>query len=194
VTTLRTSQIFLVSLLSGLGVYATAADSHSSARVSENSSEHMVAQEWHPTDLKFRELFALPVGPRGLELSKKAISLAGQRVRLVGYIVREEKPIPGVLILAPLPISIGDEDEALANDLPPSAVFVHFQDRAVAEAARQVTGPVSVEGMFSMGPHDESDGHVSTFRIDIDSAAASAQRIAIPTHILTTSPLIGEDL
>ena len=40
-------------------------------------------------DLKFQELFKLPVGERGLEPSEKLVALDGKRVRIVGYMVQQ---------------------------------------------------------------------------------------------------------
>ncbi|MGZ3238104.1 MAG: hypothetical protein ACXU8A_12085, partial [Burkholderiaceae bacterium] len=82
------------------------------------------------TDLKFREFFKMPIGPRGLEPSAKLIDLSDKRVRLIGYMVRQETPTAGFFILAPLPIALGDEDESLSDDLPASTVFVHVDPPA----------------------------------------------------------------
>src|SRR5436190_3112155 len=49
-------------------------------------------------ELKFEDFFASPVGPRGLEFTEKVRSLDGKRVRIVGFMVRQEKPSPGVFI------------------------------------------------------------------------------------------------
>src|SRR5262245_11529790 len=76
------------------------------------------------TDLKFHEFFTMPVGPRGLEPTEKLLSLNGQRVRVVGYMAQQEAPVAGLFHLTPLPVALGEEDESLADSLPPSTVFV----------------------------------------------------------------------
>jgi hypothetical protein len=54
-------------------------------------------------ELKFREFFRLPIGPRGLEPSAKLQSLDGKRVRLIGYMADREEPASGFFTFAPLP-------------------------------------------------------------------------------------------
>ncbi|MGH9884568.1 MAG: hypothetical protein ACREBE_03515, partial [bacterium] len=70
------------------------------------------------SELRFGEIFEMPVGPRGLEPSAKLLELDGKHVRMRGYMVRAETPTPGVFILSPFPVALGDEDESLADDLP----------------------------------------------------------------------------
>lgn len=117
--------------------------------------------------LKFGEFFIMPVGPKGLEPTGKLLSLDGRRVRLVGYVVREETPVPGRLLLSPLPVSVGDEDESLADDLPPTAVFVHLQD-AKGRAAPYISGLLKLTGTLEVGAREESDGRVSAVRLVLD--------------------------
>ena len=77
-------------------------------------------------DLKFFEFFKMPIGPRGLQPTEKLVGLDGKRVRILGYMAKQEQSAAGMFLLTPLPVSMGDEDEGLADDLPPSTVFVHF--------------------------------------------------------------------
>lgn len=123
------------------------------------------------TDLKFRELFVLPIGPRGLTPTAKLLSLNGKRVRIVGYMARQEVPVPGLFILSPLPVLMGDADDSLADDLPASAVFVHV-DGGVA--LPHVDGLLRLTGTLSVGALDEADGHVSAVRLQLDPAVANA--------------------
>lgn len=119
------------------------------------------------TDLKFGEFFKLPIGPRGLEPSEKLTSLAGKRVRLVGYMARQETPTVGFFVLSPLPVSLGDEDESLADDLPASVIYVHFS----APENRPLpyySGLLRLTGTLSLGAFEESDGHVSSVRLQLD--------------------------
>ncbi|MCX7174570.1 MAG: hypothetical protein NT159_11745 [Proteobacteria bacterium] len=131
------------------------------------------------TDLKFHEFFKLPVGPRGLEATEKLKSLAGKRIRMVGYMARQEIPTAGFFVLSPLPVSLGDEDESLADDLPASVVFVHVHppgDKPLPFSP----GLLRVTGILSIGAHEESDGHVSSVRLQLDpeivQALAAGQR------------------
>ncbi len=125
------------------------------------------------TDLKFREFFKLPIGPRGLEPSEKLVSLVGKRVRLVGYMARQENPTPGFFVLSPLPVTLGDEDESLADDLPASVIYVH----AAASEGRPLpyySGLLRLTGTLSLGAFEESDGRVSSVRMQLDPKLTQA--------------------
>ena len=117
----------------------------------------------HATHLLFREFYRTPVGPRGLEPSAKLLGLAGKTVRLRGYVVQQAEPMPGVLILSPVPVELGDADESLSDDLPPTVVFVHGDGATMAG----VSGLVQVVGTLELGPREEADGHVSQVRLSL---------------------------
>jgi hypothetical protein len=122
------------------------------------------------TELKFGEMFKMPIGPRGLDASAKLLSLSGKQVRLLGYMARAETPVPGMFILTPLPVSLGDEDESLSDDLPASSIFVHLDAAGAATALPFYPGLLQLTGTLLLGPHDEADGHVSTVRLQLDAA------------------------
>jgi hypothetical protein len=117
-----------------------------------------------PADLKFREMFKLPVGAKGLEPSAKLLRLDGRLVRMVGYMVDQETARS--FILAPVPLSLGDEDESLADDLPPGVVFVHA---AAGEGLdlKHRPGLLELTGVLSIGGLAEPDGRVSTVRLTL---------------------------
>ncbi|TRZ97273.1 MAG: hypothetical protein D4R84_05565 [Rhodocyclaceae bacterium] len=125
------------------------------------------------TDLRFHEFFKLPIGPRGLEPTEKLKSLAGKRIRMVGYMARQDTPASGHFVLSPLPVSIGDEDESLADDLPASVVFVHVYPPA-KQPLPFYPGLLRVTGTLSLGAHEETDGHVSSVRLQLDPELARA--------------------
>jgi len=125
------------------------------------------------TDLKFREFFRMPVGPRGLEPTEKLLSLDGRRVRIVGYMVQQETPVEGVFILSPLPVLIGDADESLSDDLPPSAMFVHIPS-GVPQHVPFTPGLISLNGTLGIGPREEAEGRVSSIRLMLDPELAAA--------------------
>jgi len=120
-------------------------------------------------DLKFAEFFQSPVGPRGLVPSARLLALDGSAVRLVGYMARQSVPSAGRLILAALPVTLGDEDEPLADDLPPSAVFVHLAGTAADAQLPHLRGLIRLQGRLSVGPMTEPDGHVSMVRLLLDA-------------------------
>lgn len=126
------------------------------------------------TELRFAQIFRRPVGPRGLEPTDKLLSLHGRPVRMVGYMAAASLPMAGRLVLAPLPVELGDEDEHLADDLPPQAVFVHLSGPAAARTLPNYAGLLSLTGTLDVGPREEPDGHVSTVRLLLDAAASAA--------------------
>ena len=123
------------------------------------------------TDLKFHEIFKLPIGPRGLEPSERIVGLNGKQVRMVGYMAKEENPTPGLFILSPLPVNMGDEDESFADDLPASAVFVHM-GTANNNVVPYLPGLLKLTGVLQFGAQQEPDGRISTVRILLDPALA----------------------
>ena len=120
------------------------------------------------SDLKFREFYKMPVGPHGLQPTDKLMELNNKQVRMVGYMVKEENSTPGILILSPLPVELGDEDESLADDLPPTAVFVHLQQEA-KQVIPYVSGLLQLTGQLSVGSEAEPDGRISSVRLLLDS-------------------------
>jgi hypothetical protein len=120
------------------------------------------------TDLKFSEMFRMPVGPKGLEPSDKLQSLDGQRVRLVGYMVTQDRAYSDFLILTPTPVLMGDEDESLSDDLPVTSMFVHLAPGTAAKTLPNVRGLMQLTGTLRLGSHEEPDGHVSSMRLELD--------------------------
>lgn len=120
------------------------------------------------TDLKFGELFKMPVGPKGLEASDKLQALVGKQVRMVGYVATAEEATPGMFVLTPLPVALGDADEKLVDDLPPTAVFVRLSPKYASKTVPNLAGLVALEGRLELGAQEEADGHVSTTRLVLD--------------------------
>ena len=127
------------------------------------------------TELKFSEFFVSPVGERGLVLTDKLRGLDGRRVRLLGYMVQEEKPTPGVFILSPYPAQIHDHDNALADGLPPSVVHVSVptgRDQPVPHSPRLLL----LTGTLSVGNRTESSSRISLVRLAADSPEVVAKK------------------
>lgn len=138
------------------------------------------------TDLKFRELFKLPIGSRGLEPSEKLIGLNGKRVRMVGYMAKEENPTAGLFILSPLPVNLGDEDESFADDLPASAVYVHLDSNSNS-VVPYLPGLVKLTGILQVGFAQETDGRVSTVRLMLDPTLSKELQNKTSQHRLSHS-------
>lgn len=122
--------------------------------------------------LKFQEMFASPVGPKGLEPSARLLSLHGRQVRMVGYMATQEESKAGVLILTPMPVNLGDEDESLSDDLPGNAVFVHLAKPYAERLVPNLQGLLQFTGTLSVGALEEADGHVSSVRLELDDATS----------------------
>ena len=121
--------------------------------------------------IRFGEFYKMPVGPEGLEPSEKLLALANKPVSLLGYVVDQNPPIEGHIILSPLPVLIDQQDESLADDLPPSAVFVHFDPHnpSLAESLTQSKGKlIVVQGVLTLGPQEEADGRVSQIQLRME--------------------------
>lgn len=134
------------------------------------------------SEIKFGEFFRMPVGPQGLEPTEKLKALNGKVVRLVGYMVKEDEASASArLILSPLPVELGDQDESLSDDLPPSAVFVHLTG-ADERALPYLPGLLKLTGTLEIGARDEADGRVSSIRLRLDAKTSK--------QILQAKPLI----
>jgi hypothetical protein len=126
------------------------------------------------TDLKFGDFFKRPVGPRGLETTPLLRSLDGQRVRIVGYMVRQDSTlgVTGLLVLAPLPVTMGEEDESFADDLPASALYVHLAEAQQAQRLPHMPGLMALTGTLQLGAVAEPDGRRSMVRLLLDDAVS----------------------
>lgn len=121
------------------------------------------------TELKFRDLFKLPVGPKGLEPTKALRRLDGKRVRLVGYMVQQRTPLAGGFLLSPLPVAAGDEDESLADDIPASAIFVSLPHGAAATVP-SLPGLLAITGTLRLGTREiPAAERVVAVRIELDA-------------------------
>jgi hypothetical protein len=119
------------------------------------------------TELNLSELFNYPIGPAGLRFTDKVKNLAGKRVRVVGYMVRQEKAPPGCFLLAPVPVELHEEHYGLADDLPASTLFVF--DAHQKSITQYRSGPVLVSGTLRIGNREEADGRISQVRLTLDS-------------------------
>lgn len=138
--------------------------------------------------LAFADFFKVPVGPRGLEVTEKLRALDGQRVRILGHMVREETDehgddghrdpaapvasVPGRMLLAARPQIVNTAHYGLCEDLPPQTLFVtvpqgHESGLVFTRRLLLLTGKLSV------GAHTEPDGRTSIVRLLLDPPAAT---------------------
>jgi hypothetical protein len=118
-------------------------------------------------ELRFSDFFQMPVGAEGLVFTEKLKALSGQRVRIVGFMVRQTRPSPGVAILAPFALTTHENEYDVCDDLPPATLFVEvakYQDIAVPHTP----GPLLLTGRLEIGRRVEADGRVSFVRLALD--------------------------
>jgi hypothetical protein len=132
--------------------------------------------------LEFSEFFERPVGPRGLVFTAKLQKLNAKRVRILGYMVRRDAAPEGSLILTPRPVLLHDIEYGLADDLPPSALYVTVpEEREVP----YTPGLLLLTGRLEIGNREEKDGRVSVVRLLLDPKpegrdAASGPVVVVP--------------
>jgi hypothetical protein len=118
-------------------------------------------------ELKFSEFYG-PIGDRGLEFSAKIQALAGKRVRLSGFMVREPSPAVGAFRFAALPIAVENNGLCFADDVPPAVA------QLVAPAGTPIPwrpGRLMVSGKLELGPRLETDGRNSFVRLVLDAVS-----------------------
>ncbi len=160
-------------------------------------------------ELKFADFFKLPVGPRGLESTGRLQGLHGKRVRILGFMVKEdltacnscpvpprkdgrrplpswmELTVPGRMMFAPQPAMVSHAHYGLADDLPPQTLFVTVPDK-FGELVLFTPGPMLLTGVLSVGNKPEPDGRISVVRLTLDPPTAPA---AQPSLSATPQPV-----
>jgi|GEM_PF-2375374 len=118
-------------------------------------------------ELKFSDFYLTPVGAGGLQMTEKLKGLAEHRVRILGFMVRQTQPVPGLVMITPYAASTHEGEYGLCDDLPPATLFVEvpkYQDIAVPFSP----GPLLLTGRLHLGRRDEADGRVSFVRLVLD--------------------------
>lgn len=124
--------------------------------------------------LHHRDLYRLPVGPRGLEYSEVAHELEGSRVRMAGYVVRSVGTAQlGYFILSPIPVTLHDAEMGPCDDLPATIVYCRFPTGVMPFAPE---GAIEVTGTLELGPRAERDGRVSSVRLILDAPRRGGDR------------------
>jgi len=132
---------------------------------------------WDPneaTPLELQAFFKMPIGPKGLEVSDKVLKASGQKVRLTGYMVKNELPMPGVFMLAPRPVQMSEHADGDANDLPASVCWVYLDDHQKNWLVPHVPGLLTLEGQFTFKRIEASDGSVAWFHLYLAPDSVSA--------------------
>jgi hypothetical protein len=126
--------------------------------------EARAASSAAPVTLRFAEL-VVP-SRRALEPSARLRALAGQRVRMVGFMARLEEPPRGAFWLTAAPVSC-DETGGGTGDLPPDAVLVEVPSAAGTPIPWRPE-PLEAVGTLTVGLHADAEGLVSLVRLQLD--------------------------
>jgi hypothetical protein len=136
--------------------------------------------------LSFDEFFKMPVGPYGLEISEKLMSLDGKKVRIRGYMVKEDRcraghahnpadahkeVVYGRFMLSPAPVMISYACFGTSDDLFPQTVFVRVGELPNNPIPYTST-PLELVGTLSVGPSEEPDDRISQVRLALDPLPA----------------------
>jgi len=132
-------------------------------------------------DIKFREFFKMPIGPRGLEPTDKLLGLNGKRVRIFGYMVNAEEPSAGPFILAPLAVSMAEKEDGPADDMPATILFVHIEN-AEGLIVPHIPGLLKLTGTLDLGNQEETDGRVSAVRLHLDTGLS--KKLLVGNHAI----------
>jgi len=112
-----------------------------------------------------REL--IETGVAAVVPTPRAQALATTRVRLIGFMVRQEEEQPGGFWLAARPVEC-DEGGGGTGDLPPGSVRV----LTAGDVPAFIDGPIAVTGLLEVGNDAGRDGPASAFRIRLDRPAS----------------------
>jgi hypothetical protein len=137
------------------------------------------------TDLSFSEFFA-PIGDRGLEFTETLRALAGKRVRLVGYMVREQGRPPGLFLFAGWPLVVETMGMCNIDDTPATTVHV-FPPATAAKVIPWRPGQLALIGTLDLGARLEADGRNSFVRLVLDAGelAKLGGVAAVPNEIVS---------
>ncbi len=125
-------------------------------------------------DIKFRDFFKSPIGARGLELSEPLRVAAGQRVRLMGYMVAQEDTPTGRFFFTPMPIRMSEHADGDADDLPPSTVVVVMPEIDRMQPILHRPGLMQLTGVLQVSRQELDHGRVSWVRLQLDPPLPSA--------------------
>ncbi|MDD5271706.1 MAG: hypothetical protein PHU14_03190 [Methylovulum sp.] len=120
------------------------------------------------TELSLTEFYQFPVGPLGLKPTAKLLGLNNKRVRLSGYMIKEEEPTIGLFMLAPLPVSLAEKEDGPADDLPAATVFVHVPPADKDKVVSYRPGLWQLTGTLKLGNQEEANGRMSYTRLILD--------------------------
>ncbi len=155
---------------------ASASEGSPASHARPTSSSNAAAASDASTALDFDQFYRRPVGPYGLEPTETLLALDGARVRITGFMVDEEAPLPGRFLLAPLRVALSEVEDGPADDLPPAVIFVHLEGRDRQGRVVYQKGRLTLTGLLQVGNRDEPDGRVSMVRLVPDRPVPARAR------------------
>ncbi len=123
------------------------------------------------TELRFRDFFKTPYGPKGLEISDVLARADGQQMRMTGYMVLQERPSPGKFLLTPRPVQMAENADGEADDLPAATVLVSLADEQKDWVVPHVRGLIEVKGTVRVGRWEDDSGRVAWVRLELHAEA-----------------------
>jgi hypothetical protein len=117
--------------------------------------------------LHFAEFFQHPMGSQGAQMTQALRDANGQRVRLSGYMVQQERPALGHFMLTPRPVRMSEHADGDADDLPLAWAMVYLDASQQDFAVPYQRGLVELSGVLSVGRLEEQDGRVSWVRLQL---------------------------
>ena len=81
--------------------------------------------------------------------------------------VKSEESAIGQFYFAPLPLQMSEHADGPANDLPASAVLVKLDPSQANWAVSHKTGSLVLEGTLLVGRHEDKQGNVSWFQLQL---------------------------
>jgi len=212
-TSPRLPILFLTLFLFGGGASSPVSAAENAVRVNRGAPTNSVTRNPAPqnappkvelppapegvTDLQFSEIYQLPIGPEGLAFTDKVRGLKGQKVRMLGYMVKQTQPMPWTMLLSPIPMTLHESHYGFAEDLPAQVVHA-FTERTTTPILPHTPGLMLLTGRLDLGAQEEPDGRVSHVRLFVDpptpeqrkALATLASKPASPSTNLTEAAAI----
>lgn len=171
--------IFLGALTAMPGAQATATGEPPREAGNPPRSDTTPTAATGVAELRFADFYRLPVGRTGLEPSDRLTALDGARVQVVGYVVGEEQPTPGLFMLTARPVTLAEVADGPADDLPPATLFVHLAPTDAGKTVAHRPGLLVVNGVLHIGNREETNGRVSFARLQLDQPLPAAEPVAV---------------
>jgi hypothetical protein len=131
------------------------------------------------SELKFCDFFVQPMGRHGLEFTDGMRSLDAQRVRILGFMVKQDTAPTGMFLLAAMPVELHEsEKDCFIDNLPPNVVLVLMP--VPAKPVPYTPGLMLLTGKLSLGNRLEADGRMSSVRLVLEKPEGIAKMHSSP--------------